>query len=155
MFLSINSISTSCTSFLMPGTFHAPEIIFCFRFVHRFHFAPSYFRGSLLGSLAFLCFMCADCWPVAHRHLGGPVTSFASPWVFDIPSICHIWRAFPYQPPWEAPHADLRTPYGSFYGRQILCHKFNFCTVEFTNVKTSDNYFNYVLLILSIKLPWK
>jgi len=44
----------------------------------------------------------------------GSGTGFGLPWVFYFPSTLHIWRAFPYLPPGEAPDGRLVTPHGGF-----------------------------------------
>ncbi len=38
--------------------------------------------------------------------------SFCPPRVFDFPDTTHIWEAFPYPQPGEAPDGGLATPWG-------------------------------------------
>ena len=42
----------------------------------------------------------------------GNGTGFGLPRVFYFPGTLHIWRAFPYQPPGEAPDGRPVTPHG-------------------------------------------
>jgi hypothetical protein len=43
----------------------------------------------------------------------GSSTGFGLLWVFHFPSTLHIWRAFPYPPPGEAPNGRPVTPHGA------------------------------------------
>jgi hypothetical protein len=50
------------------------------------------------------------------------VAGFGPPLVFYFPSTHHIWRAFPYPPPGEAPDGRPATPHGIVIAMMTLKH---------------------------------
>ena len=110
----------------------------CFR-LHPFNRSIPFLRWEFL---ACKCFPWTGSWPFAQPQPGGPGdffsrfsssslyrslcqpqgsgTGFGLPRVFYFPSTLHIWRAFPYPPPGEAPDGRPVTPQGPFISWWIL-----------------------------------
>ena len=66
----------------------------------------------------FLIFTSFSPW-YASIELQGSSASFGPPRVFYFPGTRHIWWAFPYPPPGEAPDRRLATPYGYTFHNYI------------------------------------